>query len=151
MCSPAVTAAKSPGCGTPSTGSTTSWYEGKVGLGQIIVTGTMEFSGVVPSEHFVSDGPKSCLTLNSCNYAQISLYGSGAMGTCTDQGSDCHCEWTAQAATTGSGSGPFTTSGTSFTWQGINFPYCVTGNTLEIDLSAALADAGVPLVATFTQ
>lgn len=158
MCSPAVDTVRSPGCG-PS-GKTTSWFEEPTGAGTLIISGApnaggFEISGVLAKQHFVADAPQTCAR-SDCAFAKGNLYGTGPTGTCNPQGSDCHCEWTALPDTTGSGSGPFTVSGSNIAWQAKSIPYCVSGTTLTLDLSALFQSipplsAGTPFVASFTK
>jgi hypothetical protein len=115
----------------------------------------MEFLAVRATQRFVADAPQTCARPD-CAFAKGNLYGEGPTGTCDAKGTDCHCEWSAQPATQGTGSGPFTTSGTTLTWQGKAIPYCVKGNTLELDLatlfqSIAPLSAATPFVGTFAK
>jgi hypothetical protein len=58
-----------------------------VGAGTIIVTGALELSGVLATQHFVADAPQTCAR-SDCAFAKVNLYGTGLVGTCTPQGAD---------------------------------------------------------------
>jgi hypothetical protein len=87
----------------------------------------------------------------SCNAGlNLGIPDMGAMGMCTEPNGTCHCEWTSMASQTGGGG--YVINGTSFSFQGKTFPYCVSGKTLTVDLSAAFVvpKSGAPFVFTAT-
>ena len=124
-----------------------------VTLSEFVTSGTLTFNGDGTwndslNESFAAreEFPASCLTAAECTQREASLASQlGITGASCEFGSTCVCDYVSVVSVEKSGS--FETSGSSVTFVGPGQPdtegYCVTGNTLTLQLGTKGLNAAV--------
>lgn len=149
-CSDYTTVDHGPGCG--SAGSMRVWYEGPHGDISISNDGqSISFNVAGALMHVAGVSPAECAKAGptDCGLAYFDAP-ENPHGDCKVEGESCHCSWYTESSNK-SGGGSFTTDGSVLTTGGAipwHLPYCLDGDTLEIDVSDAFAGAPKPLLLT---